>query len=105
MVPQNSHQANNLLVPVAISASSVAYSSARIENMFMDLGSAAGVAVAQLVGRKNEDIKTGECTKFSVQEDINITQVQEILSEVYGQRFHGPLNDTSSLLPYEAEEY
>jgi len=36
-------QASNLLVPVVISATSVAYASTRIENMFMDLGSAAGV--------------------------------------------------------------
>jgi hypothetical protein len=39
----------NLLVPVAVSASAVAYSSTRIESMFMALGSAAGVAAHQLV--------------------------------------------------------
>ena len=39
----------NLLVPVALSASAVAYASTRIESMFMAVGSAAGVAAKQLV--------------------------------------------------------
>ena len=34
----------NLLVPVCLSASAVAFSSTRIENMYMNVGSAAGVA-------------------------------------------------------------
>lgn len=41
MVPKAGTGAN-LLVPVALSASAVAYSSTRIENMFMSVGAAAG---------------------------------------------------------------
>ena len=48
MVPKKGVGAN-LLVPVAFSASAVAYSSTRIEAMFMAVGSAAGVAAKQLV--------------------------------------------------------
>jgi hypothetical protein len=87
MVPAKAQQAANLLVPVCLSASSVAYSSARIENMFMDLGSAAGVAVAGLL-----DIavptEQGSCPVSNVQ-DVNVSSVQYVLSKVYKQRFHG----------------
>ena len=48
MVPKTGVGAN-LLVPVALSASAVAYSSTRIEAFFMAVGSAAGVAAKQLV--------------------------------------------------------
>ena len=48
MVPKRGTGAN-LLVPVALSSSAVAFSSTRIENMYMNVGSAAGVAAAQLV--------------------------------------------------------
>lgn len=90
MVPANSEQARNLLVPVCISASSVAYSSSRIENMFMDLGSAAGVAVATLLQAVSASGGTKSCPELTVQDDVNITEVQEVLSRVYKQRFHGP---------------
>lgn len=79
MVPKRG-QASNLLLPVAISTTSVAYASTRIENMYMDLGSAAGVAVAQLLTRG----------AGVVVQDTNISEVQTVLSTVYGQRFHGP---------------
>lgn len=39
----------NLLVPVALSASSVAFASARIETMLMGLGAAAGAAAGQVL--------------------------------------------------------
>jgi len=90
MVPAASAQARNLLVPVCISASSVAYSSARIENMFMDLGSAAGVAVSYLLQASPLSKSKGSCPNLTVQDDVNITAVQEILSRVYKQKFHGP---------------
>lgn len=70
----------NVLVPVALSASAVAYSSTRIENMFMSLGSAAGVAAAQVVAG----------TAPTVQ-DVNVTAVQDILAgPLFNQRVHGP---------------
>jgi len=81
-------QASNLLIPVAISASSVAYSSTRIENMFMDLGSAAGVAVAQLL-RERQGAAVGSCPKLAVQ-DVDVSAVQKVLQNVYGQALHGP---------------
>lgn len=88
MVPANPLQASNLLIPVCISASSVAYSSARVENMFMDLGSAAGVAVAELLN-SGAATKSGDCPTVAVQQ-TNVSAVQHILSTVYKQRFHGP---------------
>ena len=48
MVPKRG-TGSNLLVPVALSASAVAFSSTRIENMYMSVGAAAGVAAKQLV--------------------------------------------------------
>jgi hypothetical protein len=90
MVPAASEQARNLLVPVCISASAVAYSSTRIENLFMDLGSAAGVAVALLLQSASGTSGTKSCPDLTVQDDINITAVQEVLSSAYKQKFHGP---------------
>ena len=87
MVPKRG-QASNLLVPVAISATSVAYSTTRIENMFMDLGSAAGVAVAQLLARA-APVGPGQCPSIAVQ-DANVSAVQDVLSSKYLQRVHGP---------------
>ena len=69
----------NLLVPVAISASAVAYSSTRIENMFMSLGTAAGAAAQQLV----------DGSAAAVQ-DVNVSRVQELLAGTFKQRVHGP---------------
>lgn len=69
----------NLLVPVCFSASAVAYSSTRIENMFMSVGSAAGVAAKQLV----------DGTAATVQA-VNVTAVQSILNSTFLQRIHGP---------------
>jgi hypothetical protein len=89
MVPRNISQSNNLLVPVTISVSSVAYSSTRIENMFMDLGSAAGVAVALLLERRGTENKSGDIPTLSVQEDVVVADVQNALTNMYGQKFHG----------------
>ena len=69
----------NLLVPVALSASAVAYSSTRIENMFMSVGTAAGVAAKQLVD--------GDVTAV---QDVDVSEVQRILTATFGQRVHGP---------------
>mgnify|MGYP000966999101 CR=1 FL=1 len=74
----------NLLVPVALSASAVAFSSTRIENMYMSVGTAAGVAAAQIVGGR-----AGGAAAAAVQ-DVNVTAVQQILVDVFRQRVHGP---------------
>ena len=78
MLPKRS-QATNLLVPVALSASAVAFTSLRIETMYMDLGSAAGVATRQLL--------SGAVGAFH---DVQVTQVQRELVKRYGQRVRGP---------------
>lgn len=93
MLPQRG-QASNLLVPVAISATSVAYSSARIEQMYSDLGTAAGVAVAQALEAGPAPPPPGSCPAFALQ-DTNVTAVQQTLVSVYKQRIHGPVNATN----------
>lgn len=67
----------NLLVPVAFSASAVAYSSTRIESMFMYVGTAAGVAAKQVV----------DGSVLTVQ-DVNVTEVQRLLTEQFHQLIH-----------------
>ena len=69
----------NLLVPVALSASAVAYSSTRIENMFMSVGTAAGVAAQQLVSGA-----------VAAVQDVDVGKVQQILVDTFKQRIHGP---------------
>ena len=68
-------QGANLLVPVCLSASAVAYSSTRIESMFMYVGTAAGVAAKQLV----------EKTAATVQE-VSVAEVQGILMGKFVKR-------------------
>jgi len=79
MVPKRNGTGRNLLVPVALSSSAVAFSSTRIENMYMSVGTAAGVAAQQLV--------TGEVNNV---QDVNVTKVQHILTSMFHQRIHGP---------------
>lgn len=59
MLPKRS-QARNLLVPVAFSASHVAYSSVRMEPQYMILGQAAGVAARLAIdsGKPVQDVDT-----------------------------------------------
>jgi hypothetical protein len=82
-------EADNLLVPVAISTTSIAYSSTRIEQMFVDLGAAAGVAAALAVEAVGGG--GGACAGlgFALPE-TNVTAVQGVLVQEYGQRIHGP---------------
>eukprot|EP01043_Picozoa_sp_COSAG02_P098282 COSAG02_NODE_34442_length_484_cov_0.805195_1_plen_154_part_01 len=67
----------NLLVPVALSASAVAYSSTRIESMFMAVGTAAGVAAQQLVDGSVEAVQ-----------DVDVATVQGILVSHFRQQIH-----------------
>ena len=48
-------QTSNLLVPVAVSASHVAFSSMRMEPVFMQLGQAVGIAAAMAAMNNNTD--------------------------------------------------
>ena len=59
----------NLLVPVCLSASAVAYSSTRIESMFMYVGTAAGVAAKQVVDKAAKTVQ-----------DVNVAEVQNLLT-------------------------
>ena len=84
-IPQRG-EASNLCVPVALSATSIAYSSARIEGMYADLGTACGVAARLAIeaggGR-------GACPTHALQ-DTNVSAVQDILVAEFAQRVHGP---------------
>ena len=70
--------ARNLVVPVALAASGVAFSSARIESMLMGTGAAAGV-VARLAVLGN----------LAVQ-DVGVGAVQGVLVGEVGAEIHGP---------------
>lgn len=61
-------EAVNLLVPVSMSASNLAYSSARMEPVFMSLGHAAGVAASMAIDNK-----------LAVQ-DVDSAKLKEILN-------------------------
>lgn len=89
MLPQRG-QASNLLVPVAISSTSIAYSSTRIEGMFSDLGTAAGVAAALALDGAGP-LAPGACPAIPLQ-DTNVTAVQAVLVNTYQQRVHGPVS-------------
>ena len=69
----------NLLVPVAVSASAVAFSSTRIENWYMSVGSAAGAAAAL-------QIVAGAA---ACMQDVDVEAVRSVLTGL-GQRVNGP---------------
>ena len=81
MLPKR-RQCTNLIIPVALSASSVAFSSLRIETMYMDLGTAAGVSTRQFFDNKNRNI--------DFVQDIDVGKVRKILIDEYEQRVEGP---------------
>lgn len=66
IVPKKS-ECTNLLVPVCISASHIAFGSLRMEPVFMVLGQSAAIAAAQAID-ENEDLQ-----------DINYTRLRETL--------------------------
>ena len=82
MLPKR-EQCQNLIIPVALSASSVAFSSLRIETMYMDLGTAAGSGARQFFKSNHVDID------MTVQ-DIDVDEVRDILTKEYEQRIEGP---------------
>lgn len=81
MIPQ---KIDGLIVPVALSATHVAYCSIRMEPTWMSLGQAAGVA-AHVCIQENEEPR-----------DVNISQVQKILKE-QGQVIENSRNKTSKI--------
>ena len=85
----------NLLVPVCLSASAVDYASTRIETMFMATGTAAGIAQSDCttvihfgprdvltVLRAAPGVAAKQLVEGSAQtvHDVNVTQVQQILT-------------------------
>ncbi|MBX7137210.1 MAG: FAD-dependent oxidoreductase [Oligoflexia bacterium] len=66
-------QAENLLVPVALSSSHIAFSSVRMEPTFMVLGQSAGVAVA-LAKKQNLSVQRVDASKL-VSKLKNLTQI------------------------------
>ena len=79
MVPKRGTGAN-LLVPVAVSSSAVAFSSTRIENWYMSVGSAAGGAAKQVVDGDADTVQ-----------DVDVAKLQALLSGMTPpQRIHGP---------------
>jgi len=93
MVPKRGTGAN-LLVPVCLSASAVAYSSTRIENMFMSVGSAAGVAAMQVVGGDVETVQ-----------DVDVSKVQSILTNTFHQDIHSDAPPPPTPPPPPAPQY
>ena len=80
MLPKRA-ECGNLLVPVALSTSSVAYSSTRIETMFMGLGAAAGNAAVMVLA-------AGGPASLAVQ-DVNVTALQALQTQ-QGWIIRGP---------------
>jgi hypothetical protein len=64
LTPRREH-AENLLVPVCLSASHVAFGSVRMEPTLMALGQAAGLAAAQAAGRG------------AAVQDVDVAELQE----------------------------
>ena len=93
MVPKQG-QGINLLVPVALSSSAVAFSSTRIENMYMSVGTAAGIAAHQVVDGSVNTVQ-----------EVNVTKVQHVLLKQFQQRIHGPpFSNTIHTIEKEKDE-
>jgi len=76
-------EATNLLVPVCLSASHVAWGSIRVEPTFTQIGSAAGIAAAQaaaagiavqdvpIAGLQREIVAHGQCVHWPLEQCNN----------------------------------
>ena len=83
MVPKVGNGAENLLVPVAVSASHIGFNAVRLEPNWMILGQSAGVAAAMAVaakGRRRSSSSSG-AGSASVH-DVNVTELRERLREL-----------------------
>lgn len=56
----------NLVVPVCLSASHIAYGSIRMEPVFMVLGQVSAIAVSEAVKNHNSDIQDVDCRRINV---------------------------------------
>jgi hypothetical protein len=65
MVPKRG-EASNLVVPVAVSASHVAFNSIRMEPTWMILGHAAGVAAAMITSSVDSDAGTSHSNRVDI---------------------------------------
>lgn len=76
MIPKRG-TGTNLFVPVCLSTSHAAFASTRIETMLMGIGTAAGVAAKQIVDGSAATVQ-----------DVDVSQVQFILSNTFNQQVH-----------------
>lgn len=68
----NKHECTNLIVPVAISSSHIAYTSLRMEPVFMTLGQSAGIAasIAVSLGVSVQDVPYDQLSKVFSDERV-----------------------------------
>lgn len=78
MLPKRSDLVN-LLVPVAVSASRVAFCSIRVETQWMALGEAAGTAAAMSAGAAVQDLAVGELQMRLRAQGVNIPEDTSVL--------------------------